>query len=64
MNLFQTYCNNDKQPFIGLTETWLKDHFNAELIIENYRIFRADRIRTENNQNRGRDSGGVAIYSS
>ena len=49
------------QLFIALTETWLRDHKEAELKIENYKIYRSDRIRKKKSQ-RGRDSGGVAIY--
>ena len=43
-----------------LTETWLKDHNDAELRIEGYEIFRSDRKRPKSRF--GRSSGGVAIY--
>ena len=43
-----------------LTETWLRDHTNAELKIEEYEIFRSDRKRHKSRF--GRCSGGVAIY--
>lgn len=43
-----------------LTETWLRDHKEAELLVEGYTLFRADRQRPR--KRRGRDSGGVAIY--
>ena len=43
-----------------LTETWLKDHNDAELCIEGYEIFRSDRKRSKSPF--GRCSGGVAIY--
>ena len=45
---------------IMLTETWLRDHLDAELSIENYTLYRADRNRTK--KRRGRNSGGVAVY--
>lgn len=51
---------SDNQLFIALTETWLRDHLDAELYIPNYQIFRADRVRKVSKH--GRDSGGVAIY--
>ena len=51
----------NNQLFIGLSETWLKDHNEAELKIDGYTLFRADRIRKKRS-NRGRDSGGAACY--
>ena len=47
--------------FILLTETWLKDHKDAELFIEDYQLLRTDRKRIKKSS-RGRDSGGVACY--
>ena len=52
---------NSNQLFIALTETWLRDHLDAELKIQGYTCFRSDRVRPRRHQ-RGRDSGGVAIY--
>ena len=52
-----------QQLFIGLSETWLKGHKEAELEIPiNYKVFRADRKREKKHPGRGRDSGGVALY--
>ena len=48
------------QLFIALTETWLSDHLDAELTIDDYILFRCDRIRMKSK--RGRSSGGVAVY--
>lgn len=45
---------------MALTETWLGEHRDAELMIENYTLFRKDRVREK--CKRGRDSGGVAVY--
>ena len=49
-----------KLLFILLTETWLRDQLDAELHIENYTLYRADRCRKR--KRRGRNSGGVAAY--
>ena len=53
--------HESNQLFTALTETWLRDHTEAELKIDNYKIYRTDRVRKKKSQ-RGRDSGGVAIY--
>ena len=45
---------------MALTETWLKGHKDAELHIDGYKLFRADRKRVR--KSRGRYSGGVACY--
>ena len=45
---------------MALTETWLKEHKDAELHIDGYKLFRADRKRVR--KSRGRYSGGVACY--
>ena len=45
---------------ILLTETWLREHLDAEVNIPNFTIFRCDRERKR--KRRGRNSGGVAIY--
>lgn len=50
-----------KQLFIGLTETWLHNHTDAELHISGYKIFRTDSTRRKTSQH-GRYSGGVAMY--
>ena len=46
---------------MGLTETWLKSHKDAELQINGYQLFRADRKRKKRSE-RGRLSGGAAAY--
>ena len=46
---------------MALTETWLKDHLDAELAVEGYTIFRQDCIRQKAHV-RGRNYGGVALY--
>ena len=43
-----------------LTETWLREHLDAEVCIDGYSIFRTDRDRKK--KRRGRNSGGVAVY--
>ena len=49
------------QLFMAITETWLKDHKDAELHIDGNTLFRADRKRKKSSR-RGRLSGGVAAY--
>ena len=49
-----------KQLFFGLSETWLKDHKDAELDIDGYTLYRSDSSRKK--KSRGRYSGGVAFY--
>ena len=49
-----------KQLFVALTETWLKNHKQAELNIDGYSLYRADRKGRA--YTRGRYSGGAAIY--
>ena len=46
--------------FLILTETWLREHLEAEVSIPGYNIYRSDRNRCK--KKRGRNSGGVAIY--
>ena len=46
--------------FVGLSETWLKSHTNAELNINGYTIFRCDSTRKK--KKRGRLTGGVCFY--
>ena len=43
-----------------MTETWLRDHLDAEINIPGYTIFRSDCKRPR--KRRGRDTGGAAIY--
>ena len=51
---------HDNQLFIGLSETWLKNHKDAELEIEGYTLFRCDSSRKKSR--RGRETGGTAFY--
>ena len=51
----------EKQIFMGLSETWLRTHKQAELDIDGYTLFRCDSSRYKKS-NRGRYTGGVAIY--
>ena len=52
---------DDKLLFIALTETWLRDHLDAEVNVEGYKLFRQDRIRTRFKR-KGREGGGTACY--
>ena len=60
MPYIQDLVREQDQLFIVLTETWLRDHSDAELDIGGYTLFRQDRKRQR--KKRGRDSGGVAVY--
>ena len=51
---------SENQLFIGLSETWLQSHKDAELSIEGYTLFRCDSPRKK--KNHGRLSGGVAMF--
>ena len=52
---------HNKLLFIALTETWLRDHLDAEVNIDGYKLFRQDRVRTRLGR-KGRDGGGTACY--
>ena len=54
-----TLCEKNNL-FVGLSETWLNNHKEAELKIDNYTIFRCDTRRKQ--KKRGRHTGGVAFY--
>ena len=51
----------NKLLFIALTETWLKDHLDAEVNVQGYKLFRQDRTTTKIKR-KGRDGGGTACY--
>ena len=50
----------NNQLLVGLSETWLKHHTEAELFVDGYKLYRSDRSRSKSSK--GRDSGGVACY--
>ena len=52
---------HNKLLFIALTETWLRDHLDAEVNVDVYKLFRQDRVRVRFNR-KGRDGGGTACY--
>ena len=60
VHFVQDLLEEHNMLFIALTETWLRDHLDAEISIPNYTIFRTDRSRPR--KGRGRNSGGVAFY--
>ena len=53
--------HDTSQIFIGITETWLNDHQDAEIHIKGNTLFRQDRTCQKRNKH-SRDSGGVALY--
>ena len=52
---------DDKLLFIALTETWLRDHLDAEVNVEGYKLFCQDRIRTRFKR-KGHDGSGMECY--
>ena len=48
------------QLFFAITVTWLKNHLDAELMIDDNTLFRQDCIRQRRHR-RGRDCSGVAF---
>ena len=56
----QDIFQQKKHLFGIVTETWLRDHLDAEIGIAGYLIFRSDCKRPR--KRRGRDTGGAAIY--
>ena len=51
---------NENQLFVGLSETWLHNHKEAELKVEGFTLFRCDSTRKK--KSRGRFTGGVCFY--
>ena len=51
---------NENLLFVGLSETWLQTHKEAEIHIDGYTPFRCDTIRKK--KSRGRLTGGVSFY--
>ena len=69
INLIRETLEEEKPLVIALTETWLHDHREAEVHMENYNVFRKDRpVRKKGKKarelksGRGRHVGGVALY--
>ena len=42
----QDLLSLNKLLFIALTETWLREHMDAEVNVQGYKLFRQDRVRT------------------
>ena len=61
VSFLKDLMHQGNQLFIALSETWLRDHRDAEVAIDGYTIFGQDR-QPSRNRRRGRDSGGVAFY--
>ena len=54
-----TICSKDLL-FVGLSETWLNNHKEAELTVKDFSLFRCDSSRKK--KSRGRSTGGVCLY--
>ena len=53
INGFQN--NGQVVPFVAIVESWLKPHIHdAQILIENYQVFRSDRLKSKN--------GGTLLY--
>ena len=69
INLIKETLEVEKPLVLALTETWLHDHREAEINVENYNVFRKDRpVRKKGRKERqlktgrGRHVGGVLLY--
>ena len=60
MPLVSDLLYEKNQIFFALSETWLREHKDAEVDIPGYTLFRGDRVKFKRRY--GRNSGGVAIY--
>ena len=62
VSLLRETMQEERPLFLALTETWLHDHREAEVQIEDYNIFRKDRP-LRRCSGKGRHVGGVALYT-
>ena len=61
VQMLRVTMQEEKPLLLALTETWLYDHREAEVHVEDYNVFRKDRpLRRAIGQ--GRHVGGVALY--
>merc|ERR1712157_651931 len=60
VNFVKDVLDDGNKLFIGMSETWLHNHLDSELQIENYSIYSANSTRKKSKF--GRFGGGVAIY--
>ena len=62
VEMLRDLMNEERPLFLALTETWLYEHKEAEVHIEDYTIYRKDRPLRREIGGRGRHVGGVALY--
>ncbi|MEL7079637.1 MAG: endonuclease/exonuclease/phosphatase family protein, partial [Cyanobacteria bacterium J06582_2] len=62
VEILRDLMNEERPLFLALTETWLYEHKEAEVHIEDYTIYRKDRPLRREIGRRGRHVGGVALY--
>jgi len=60
VDFIKDHLEEGKKLFIGLSETWIYNHLDAELNIEGYTLYRADSKREK--RKHGRFGGGTAMY--
>ena len=62
VELLRDIMHEERPLFLALTETWLHDHSEAEVHIDEYTVYRKDRPLRRSIDSRGRHVGGVALY--
>ena len=62
VEILRDLMNKERPLYLALTETWLHDHKEAEVHIEEYMLYRKDRPIRRAIGRRGRHVGGVALY--
>ena len=62
VELLREIMHEERPLFLALTETWLYDHTEAEVHIDEYTVYRKDRPLRRSIDSRGRHVGGVALY--
>ena len=62
VELLRDLMNKERPLYLALTETWLHEHKDAEVHIEDYTIYRKDKPLRRDIGRRGRHVGGVALY--
>ena len=62
VEMLRDLMNEERPLFLALTETWLHEHKEAEVHIDDYTLYRKDRPLRREIGSRGRHVGGVALY--
>ena len=62
VEMLRDLMSEERPLFLALTETWLHEHKEAEVHIDDYTLYRKDRPLRREIGSRGRHVGGVALY--